>query len=88
VLSPDGRKVAREFASGIVVTDATTGRRIIEFPGPNSNDAAARSEAEHNVGEMLEDLTWSPDSRRIAWVEKIGYVTWRRETLKMGTLPQ
>jgi len=88
VLSPDGRKVAREFASGIVVTDATTGRRIVEFAGPNSNDSAARSEAEHNVGEMLADITWSPDSRHVAWVEKIGYLTWRRETLKMGILPQ
>jgi hypothetical protein len=88
VLSPDGRKIAREFASGIVVSDTVTGRQIVEFPGPNSNDQGYRRSAEQNLGQMLDGITWSPDSRRLAWVEEMGHITRENETLKIGTLPR
>jgi dipeptidyl aminopeptidase/acylaminoacyl peptidase len=86
VLSPDGRKIAREFASGIVVSDTLTGRQIAEFPGPMSNDQGWRRGAEQKPGEALVGITWSPDSKRIAWVEKVGLVTQDFATLRVGSL--
>lgn len=86
VLSPDGRKIAREFASGIVVSDTLTGRQIAEFPGPMSNDQGWRRGAEQKPGESLAGITWSPDSKRIAWVEKVGLVTQDFATLRVGSL--
>jgi dipeptidyl aminopeptidase/acylaminoacyl peptidase len=75
-LSPDGRKIAREVDNGIVVTDTLSGRQIAHFPGPISTDRS----------EQLQGLTWSPDSRRIAWVEKAGLVTQDFATLRVGSL--
>lgn len=86
VLSPDGRKIAREFASGIVISDTVTGRQIAEFPGPMSQDQGWRRGAEQKAGESLAGITWSPDSRRIAWVEKVGLVTQDFATLRVGSL--
>ena len=75
-LSPDGRKIAREVDNGIVVTDTLSGRQIAHFPGPISTER----------GEQLQGLTWSADSRRIAWVEKVGLVTQDFATLRVGSL--
>lgn len=84
VLSPNGRWVAREFASGIVITDAATGEKLAEFEGPRSNDPETRKEGESG-DDTLDGITWSHDSRRIAWVEIIGYYTWDNEPLKVAT---
>ncbi len=86
VLSPDGRKIAREFASGILISDTVTGRQIAEFPGPMSKDQGWRRGAEQKPGESLAGITWSPDSKRIAWVEKVGLVTQDFATLRVGSL--
>jgi dipeptidyl aminopeptidase/acylaminoacyl peptidase len=76
VLSPDGRRIAREVDNGIVVTDTLSGRQIAHFPGPITTERS----------EKLQGLTWSPDSRRIAWVEKVGLVTRDFATLRVGSL--
>ena len=86
VLSPDGRLRAREFASGIVVTDAATGREIAAFKGPRSSDPDLIADPEVSGEGSLEGIAWSADSKRFAWVEVAGYFGTNGDVLKVARL--
>jgi len=86
VLSPDGRLRAREFASGIVVTDAATGREVAAFKGPRSSDPDLIADPEVSGEGSLEGITWSADSKRLAWVEVAGYFGTSGDVLKVAKL--
>jgi len=86
VLSPDGHLRAREYASGIVVTDIATGRAVATFKGPRSGDPELLASPEVTSEGSLEGLTWSADSKRLAWIEVAGYFGTNGDVLKVASL--
>jgi hypothetical protein len=85
-ISPDGRWRAREYATSIKVTEVSTGREIASFKGPRADEADIEGEQTSQSG-SLADITWSPDSRRLAWIEVTGYFPATNDVLKVATIP-